>query len=116
MQADALTAIFSALADPTRRAILARLETGECNVTDLAAPFAMSQPAISKHIKVLENVGLVTRSRVAQSRLCRLNAQPLKEAGAWVERYRSYWEASFAQLDDYLIELQQQEANDEHTK
>lgn len=116
MQSDALTAVFSALADPTRRAILARLETGECNVTDLAAPFAMSQPAISKHIKVLENAGLVTRSRSAQSRLCRLNAQPLKAAEAWVARYRSFWEESFARLDDYLVDIQQQELENERKK
>lgn len=116
MQTDALSAVFSALADPTRRAILARLESGDMNVTELAAPFQMSQPAISKHIKVLESAGLISRTRAAQSRLCHLEAKPLQEAAGWVERYRRYWEQSFAQLDDYLIELQRQENDDELKK
>ena len=115
MQADSLSAVFSALADPTRRAILARLGSGDLNVTELAKPFAMSQPAISKHLKVLENAGLISRGRAAQSRPCRLEAAPLKEAAAWVEDYRRYWEQSFDRLDDYLIELQQQENQDEQT-
>ena len=106
MQTDALSAVFSALADPTRRAILARLEQGELNVTEIAEPLAMSQPAVSKHLKVLEAAGLIKRSRQAQSRYCHLDAAPLKDAAAWVERYRRYWEHSFARLDDYLIELQ----------
>ncbi len=114
MQADSLSAVFSALADPTRRAILARLEAGELNVTELTKPFDMSQPAISKHLKVLENAGLISRGRAAQSRPCRLEAAPLKQAAAWVERYRGFWEQGFERLDDYLIELQQQENHDEH--
>lgn len=111
MRADSLTAVFAALADPTRRAILERLESGERNVTELAEPFAMTQPAISKHLKVLESAGLISRSRIAQSRLCHLEPAPLKEAAAWVERYRQYWESSFARLDDYLVELQPEVKN-----
>ena len=111
MHADSLTAVFAALADPTRRAILERLEGGERNVTELAAPFAMTQPAISKHLKVLESAGLIRRSRAAQSRLCHLEPAPLKAAAAWVERYRQYWESSFARLDDYLVELQPEVKN-----
>jgi DNA-binding transcriptional ArsR family regulator len=109
MQTDSLSAVFSALADPTRRAILARLEAGELNVTELAKPFGMSQPAVSKHLKVLESAGLISRGRAAQSRPCRLEAAALKEAAAWVEKYRQFWEQSFERLDGYLIELQQQE-------
>ena len=112
MQMDALSNIFSALSDPTRRAILERLEKGELNVTELAEPFAMTQPAVSKHLKVLENAGLIKRSRHAQSRLCHLEPAPLKEAAAWVERYRRYWESSFARLDDYLVELQPEVKNE----
>ena len=97
-----LDATFSALADPTRRAILARLASGEASVNELAEPFAMSQPAISKHLKVLERAGLISRGRDAQRRPCRLQAQPLAEANAWLENYRRYWEQSFAQLDDLL--------------
>ena len=97
---------LSALADPTRRAILARLALGEASVTDLAAPFAMSQPSISKHLKVLERAGLISRGRSAQFRPCRLEAAPLKEVAAWVNEYRRYWEDSFERLDDYLHELQ----------
>jgi DNA-binding transcriptional ArsR family regulator len=113
---DSLSAVFSALADPTRRAILARLGSGELNVTELAKPFAMSQPAISKHLKVLENAGLISRGRAAQSRPCRLEAAPLKQAAAWVEDYRRFWEQSFDRLDDYLIDLQQPEIQDAQTK
>jgi DNA-binding transcriptional ArsR family regulator len=101
-----LDATFSALADPTRRAILARLATGQASVSELAAPFAMSQPAISKHLKVLENAGLISRSRDAQWRPCRLEAAPMKDAVAWLERYRLFWEQSFDRLDHYLRELQ----------
>jgi DNA-binding transcriptional ArsR family regulator len=100
-----LDATFAALADPTRRAILARLSVGEATVTELAAPFAMSQPAISKHVKVLERAGLVSRSRQAQRRPCRLNAIPLKEATDWLERYRAVWEERYQRLDALLDEL-----------
>ena len=100
-----LDATFAALADPTRRAILARLASGEASVTELAAPFAMTQPAISKHLKVLERAGLISRDRDAQRRPSRLEARPLAEARAWLERYREFWEASFQRLDDLLVEL-----------
>jgi DNA-binding transcriptional ArsR family regulator len=100
-----LDATFSALADPTRRAILARLAAGEASVNELAEPFAMSQPAISKHLKVLERAGLITRGRDAQRRPCRLEAQPMREANAWLENYRRYWEQSFARLDDLLEQM-----------
>ncbi|MFC0527413.1 ArsR/SmtB family transcription factor [Phytohabitans kaempferiae] len=106
MTADVLDATFAALADPTRRAILARLAAGEATVTELAAPFRMSQPAISKHLKVLERAGLVTRGRDAQRRPCRLEARPLKEAVEWLEGYRDYWEESYQRLDGLLRELQ----------
>ena len=105
-----LDATFAALADPTRRAILARLPLGEASVTELAAPFAMSQPAISKHLKVLERAGLVTRGRDAQRRPCRLEANPLAAAAAWLERYRAVWEANFQRLDDLLDELKRERA------
>ncbi|HLK37088.1 MAG TPA: metalloregulator ArsR/SmtB family transcription factor [Polyangiaceae bacterium] len=97
-----LDATFSALADPTRRAILARLASGEASVLELAEPFDMSQPAISKHLKVLERAGLISRGRDAQRRPCRLEAQPLAEANEWLERYREYWEQSFDRLDGLL--------------
>ena len=109
MKADQLNQTFAALADPTRRAILARLASGEVNVMQLAKPFAMSQPAISKHLKVLERAGLVVRGRNAQARPCRLQAAPLREVADWVERYRRYWEQSFDRLDAYLGKLQRQE-------
>jgi DNA-binding transcriptional ArsR family regulator len=112
MHADQLNAVFSALADPTRRAILARLERGELTVNELAEPFAMTQPAISKHIKVLEGAGLVSRGRVAQSRPCKLEAAPLKEAAAWIERYRHFWDSSFGRLDDYLVDLQKEKQHE----
>ena len=99
---DLLDATFSALADPTRRAILARLAAGEATVTELAAPFAMSQPAISKHLKVLERAGLVSRGRDAQRRPCRLEARPLKAAVDWLADYRDYWEESYRRLDALL--------------
>jgi len=106
MPADHLSITFGALADPTRRAILARLTKGEASVTELAKPFDMTLPAISKHLKVLERAGLITRSRDAQLRPCRLKAQRLEEAADWVERYRVYWERSFDRLDEHLRELQ----------
>jgi DNA-binding transcriptional ArsR family regulator len=100
-----LDATFAALADPTRRAILARLADGEATVTDLARPFRMSQPAVSKHLKVLEKAGLITRGRDAQRRPCRIAPRPLAEANTWLERYRRIWEANFRRLDDLLDEL-----------
>ena len=99
-----LDATFAALADPTRRAILARLATGEATVTELAAPFAMSQPAVSKHLVVLERAGLVSRRRDAQRRPCRLEAEPLKRATEWLADYRDYWEESFQRLDALLAD------------
>ena len=110
MQPARLDATFAALADPTRRAILARLARGEASVTELAAPFDMSLPAISKHLKVLERAGLVARGRNAQSRPCKLVARPLEQAAQWIERYRRFWEDSFDRLDDYLRELQEKDA------
>jgi len=106
LRPEQLDATFGALADPTRRAILARLATGQASVTELAAPFEMSQPAISKHLKVLENAGLISRSRDAQWRPCRLEAAPMKDAVAWLEHYRHFWEQSFDRLDHYLRRLQ----------
>lgn len=103
---DPLSATLAALADPTRRAILARLVEGEASVTELAAPFAMTLPAVSKHLKVLERAHLVERSRRAQSRPCRLAPAPLRDVADWVERYRRLWEGGFDRLDDYLTELQ----------
>ena len=102
---DRLDATFAALADPTRRAILARLATGAASVSELAEPFALSQPAISKHLKVLERAGLVSRSRDAQRRPRRLEAKPLAEASQWLERYREFWEGTFQRLDALLDEL-----------
>jgi DNA-binding transcriptional ArsR family regulator len=104
-----LDATFAALADPTRRAILTRLASGEATVTELARPFAMSQPAISKHLKVLERAGLVKRGRDGQRRPCRIEAKPLAEADAWLERYRRIWESNFARLDQVLAELKAQQ-------
>jgi DNA-binding transcriptional ArsR family regulator len=109
MAADHLSITFGALADPTRRAILARLTKGEASVTELAKPFDMTLPAISKHLKVLERAGLVARSRDAQWRPCRLKAQRLEEAADWVERYREFWEQSFDRLDEHLRELQKRD-------
>ena len=109
MTPDTLSNTFSALADPTRRAILARLALGEVSVTELAQPFEMSMPAISKHLKVLERAGLIARGREAQWRPCSLKAAPLKDAAEWLERYRRFWEESFDRLDDYLRELQARE-------
>jgi DNA-binding transcriptional ArsR family regulator len=112
MSPDHLSTTFAALADPTRRAILARLSTGEATVTDLAAPFEMSMPAISKHLKVLERAGLVARSREAQWRPCRLEAAPLKDVAEWVDHYRQVWEHRLDRLDGYLQELQKREKRD----
>jgi len=106
MTPDRLSATFSALADPTRRAILARLTLGEASVNELAEPFDMSLPAVSKHLKVLERAGLIARGRAAQWRPCTLQAGPLKDIADWVEHYRRFWEQSFDRLDDYLKELQ----------
>ena len=107
---DRLSTTLHALADPTRRAILARLAAGEASVAELAAPFRMSQPAISKHLKVLERAGLIARGREAQWRPCRLEAGPLREVNDWLEHYRRFWEQSLDRLDSYLQELQAQEA------
>src|SRR6201998_488505 len=102
---DQLSATFSALADPTRRAILARLALGETSVTELAKPFEMSMPAVSKHLEVLERAGLIARGREAQTRPCRLAASPLKEAASWIEEYRQFWEQSLDRLDSYLRDM-----------
>jgi DNA-binding transcriptional ArsR family regulator len=107
---DTISNTFSALADPTRRAILARLALGETSVTELAEPFAMSMPAVSKHLRVLEKAGLVERSRHAQYRPVRLRAEPLRQAWGWIEEYRQFWEESFDRLDAYLKRLQAEEA------
>src|SRR5687767_5097224 len=107
--ADQLSTTFAALADPTRRAILARLASGECSVTELAEPFDMSMPAVSKHLRVLERAGLIARGREAQWRPCRLEARPLKDVAEWTERYRHMWEARLDRLDDYLKELTHKE-------
>jgi DNA-binding transcriptional ArsR family regulator len=106
---DPLSTTFAALADPTRRAILARLASGQCSVTELAEPFDMSMPAISKHLKVLEKAGLIARGREAQWRPCSLDARPLAEVSDWVEHYRGFWEESLDRLDAYLRELQAKE-------
>jgi DNA-binding transcriptional ArsR family regulator len=109
MQATHLDSTFAALADPTRRAILARLAQGEASVLELAEPFDMSLPAISKHLKVLERAGLISRGRDAQRRPCRLEAAPLKAVADWTESYRRFWEESFDRLEDYLQKLQEHE-------
>jgi DNA-binding transcriptional ArsR family regulator len=109
MKHHSLTATFAALADPTRRAILARLASGETSVTELAAPFRMSMPAVSKHLKVLEHAGLIARGRDAQRRPCRLEAGPLENAAQWLDHYRQFWEQSFDRLDNYLKELQKEQ-------
>jgi DNA-binding transcriptional ArsR family regulator len=106
---DQLSETFAALADPTRRAILARLASGEASVTELAEPFEMSMPAVSKHLKVLERAGLIGRGREAQWRPCRLEAGPLKDVASWVEHYRRFWEQSFDRLENYLRELKKKE-------
>ncbi|HYR27591.1 MAG TPA: metalloregulator ArsR/SmtB family transcription factor [Thermoanaerobaculia bacterium] len=115
MATDHLSVTFAALADPTRRAILARLSKGEASVTELAEPFDMSLPAISRHLKVLEHAGLIARGRDAQWRPCRLQAQPLEQASDWIEQYRRYWEQSLDRLGDYLQELQKKEKKHERS-
>jgi DNA-binding transcriptional ArsR family regulator len=107
MSLDRLDATFAALADPTRRAILARLTSGEASVGELAEPFDISLPGVSKHLKVLERAGLIARTRTAQWRPCRLEARPLKEAAEWIEHYRRFWDESFDRLDQHLRQMQQ---------
>lgn len=114
MPTDPLSVTFAALADPTRRAILAQLTQGEASVTELAQPFQMSLPAISKHLKVLERAGLITRSREAQWRPCRLEANPLQDAASWVGQYRQFWEQNLDRLDDYLTKLQTESQTQEN--
>jgi DNA-binding transcriptional ArsR family regulator len=116
MATDQLSTTFAALADPTRRAILARLVTGECSVTDLAEPFEMSLPAVSKHLRVLERAGLIARGREAQWRPCRLEAARLKEVADWAERFRAIWEGRFDRLDSYLQQLKKKEKSDGRKK
>ena len=112
MSPDRLSTTYAALADPTRRAILARLASGEASVNELAEPFDISLPAVSKHLKVLERAGLITRGRRAQWRPCQLDPAPLKDAADWLEHYRRFWEESFARLDEYLGELQTENPKD----
>ena len=112
MAADSLSLTFAALADPTRRAILARLATGECTVGDLAKPFDMSGPAVSKHLKVLERAGLIARGRDAQWRPCRLQAAPIKKVAEWADDYRQFWDASYERLDAYLTRLMTEQDDD----
>jgi DNA-binding transcriptional ArsR family regulator len=114
MSADHLSITFAALADPTRRAILARLASGEASVTELADPFEMSLPAVSKHLKVLERAGLIARSREAQWRPCQLEARPLKDAAEWIEHYRRFWSETFDRLDRYLDKLKDEEKEKMH--
>ena len=116
MSTDKLSTTFGALADPTRRAILARLTWGETTVTELARPFKMSLPAVSKHLQVLERAGLIVRGRDAQWRPCRLQAGPLKDVADWLDHYRSFWEDSLDRLDNYLLELQTKENQNDHEK
>lgn len=116
MARDRLSATFAALADPTRRAILARLAAGEASVTELAEPFGLSLPAISKHLKVLQKAGLIEQGRQAQWRPCRLQAEPLKEVSGWIDQYRRFWEESFDRLDEYLRELQQLQQQQQERK
>lgn len=114
MPKDQLSNTFSALADPTRRAILASLTTGEKTVSDLAEPFDMTMPAVSKHLKVLEKANLIERSREAQYRPCRLHPEPLKDIDEWMEQYRRFFEGSFERLDTYLQHIQTKDHDDEH--
>src|ERR1700687_5624778 len=116
MTPDHLTTTFAALSDPTRRAILARLTTCQATVTELAAPFSMSLPAVSRHLKVLEHAGLITRRREAQWRPCRITAGPLKDVADWVAHYRRFWTQSFDRLDDYLRDVQKKEKKHGHGK
>src|SRR2546425_213263 len=114
VQTDELSTTFAALADPTRRSILARLSAGEASVTELAEPFDMSLPAVTKHLKVLQRAGLITQSRQAQWRPCKLEAKPLREVADWVEEYRRFWEQSLDRLEDYLRDLQKKEKDHGH--
>jgi len=114
MAADTLSITLSALADPTRRAILERLAEGAATVKELSAPFAISGPAVSKHLRVLERAGLIARGREAQWRPCRLEAAPLQEVAEWAEGYRRFWEESYQRLDQYLEHLQREERDDRH--
>ena len=116
MSPDRLDRTFAALADPTRRAILARLAAGDATVTELARPFEISLPAISRHLKVLERAGLIERSRQAQWRPCRLEAKPLKDVANWLENYRRFWEERFDRLDEYLREIQSKENQDDRNR
>jgi DNA-binding transcriptional ArsR family regulator len=116
MTSDQLSSTFAALADPTRRAILARLATGEASVNQLAEPFRMSLPAVSKHLKVLNRAGLITRSRNAQWRPCRLEAAPLREASDWIDHYRKFWDESLDRLEEYLKEIQMKEKENGNDK
>jgi DNA-binding transcriptional ArsR family regulator len=113
MRTDSLSTTFAALADPTRRAILGRLIAGECSVTELAEPFDMSMPAVSKHLRVLERAGLIARGREAQWRPCRIDAGPIKQVADWAERYRHIWEGRLDRLDDYLQELRKTDTHKE---
>ena len=116
MPDDPLSSTFAALADPTRRAILARLASGEASVKELAEPFDMTLPAVTKHLKVLQKAGLITQGRRAQWRPCRLEAEPLREVAEWVGAYRKFWEESFDRLDEYLKELQEREKADDRSR
>ncbi len=116
MTTDQLSTTFAALADPTRRAILARLSSGDCSVTELAEPFDMSMPAVSKHLRVLERAGLITRGRQAQWRPCRIEGGPLKDVAEWAEQYRHIWEQRLDRLDAYLREIQAREKRQEMEK
>jgi DNA-binding transcriptional ArsR family regulator len=116
MSADPLSLAFAALADPTRRAILARLATGECTVGELAKPFDMSGPAVSKHLRVLERAGFVSRGRDAQWRPCRLQAAPIKQVADWADNYRQFWDASYGRLDAYLNDLMSEKPDDDAAK
>lgn len=116
MSNDPLSEVFAALADPTRRAILARLALGEATVKDLAEPFQMSAPAVTKHLKVLQRAGLISQSRQAQWRPCKLEAKPLQDASDWIAQYRQFWEESFDRMEDYLKELQSTEAKTKSEK
>ena len=116
MSTDPLSLTFAALADPTRRAILARLASGEASVKELAEPFHMTLPAVTKHLKVLQRAGLITQGRRAQWRPCKLSATPLREVADWVEHYRRFWEESFDRLDEYLKELQEREKSNDRSR
>jgi DNA-binding transcriptional ArsR family regulator len=116
MTTDHLSTTLAALADPTRRAILSRLSAGEASVKELAKPFAMTLPAVTKHIKVLQRAGLITQGRRAQWRPCRLEAKPMREVADWIEQYRKFWEESFDRLDEYLKEIQEREKSNDRSE